>query len=163
MQGPLLCFACAINIFFVVYVALIQEGVQKGPFHGRKKLVGIKSMSSVELGKGAEANGALGKDRLQTSRQGTFCILPEVREPGTSWGWPRSRVEPSEEERAGRASCKGRGSGRRALPLPTLPLRGLSPGGSPQRGSRSGQKLTAECFGACRYIVLWLTFMVTLK
>lgn len=49
------------------------------------------------------------------------------------------------EERAGRTSCKGRGSGRQALN--TLPLRGLRPGGSPQKGSRSGQKLAAEFFG----------------
>lgn len=57
-------------------------------------MVGIKPMSSVDLGNGAEVNGTLGKDRLQTSRQGTFCILPEVREPGASRGWPRRRVEP---------------------------------------------------------------------
>lgn len=66
-------------------------------------------MSSVDLGNGAEVSEALGRERLQTRRQDTCCVLAEARD------WERLRLascrgEPWEEARAGRTLCKGRGS-----------------------------------------------------
>lgn len=112
-------------------------------------------MSSVDLGNGAEVSEALGRERLPT-RGRTHVAFLQKRGTGSASGWPAAGGA-REEARAGRTSCKGRGSwptGSRSLfycgKVLWGALEGVLQGSMPVRGTLASVEYRLPKTSGCR-------------